>query len=457
VQTPSGKSSEGAADPADVAPVAVQALFRLKSVPPSATLLIPCRGMREEDLASIKPAGTLVSRGESLVTEPIDAAIVPRAPVDGTIVGQELAPITRDVFVPAIRFEPASAENNHQQTTRLTRDQIVPMKANLVGVGGVELADRLAALGLWADRWASPNLLAQLRGPHRRQIDTILCNVLDEDPAVPLQANVAVDYPVEVVAGVMALATACNATHVLTVVAYSGPAECWHGLRAASADTSMRLIPLVNDYPKAHPSLVVHELTRRRIAPGELPSDRGVLVLDAAAAAAVGRAVVANEPMLSCPLAVHDYLRRKTHYFDVPVGTRVADILVPMTPNGRFELRAGCPLREVKLNGDCIIAGDELTIAIVPPQGGAKIEPCIRCAWCAEGCPVYIRPAALLDAAQQEDLYLAAQNGMDACIECGICSFVCPSHLPLLPAIRTLQSLQEGTRSRRSPSAEKAQ
>jgi electron transport complex protein RnfC len=401
----------------------------------------------------MKPAGTLVSRGDSLFSSPVDAATVPRAPVDGKIVGQELAPITRDVYVPVIRFEPTSKENV-QSEKRLTRDQIAPMMAALSGVSSDELADRLAALSVWADRWASPNLLAQLRGPHRKPIDTILCNVLDEDPAVPLQANVAADWPVEVVAGVMAIATACKAKNVLTVVAYAGPSECWHGLRAASADTSMRLIPLVNEYPKSHPSILVHELTRRRIAPGELPSDRGVLVLDAAAAVAVGRAIASNEPMLSCPIAVHDYLRRKTHYFDVPIGTRVDDLLAQMTPAGAFDLRAGCPLREVKLNADCVIGGDELTIAIVPPQAAANVEPCIRCAWCAEGCPVYIRPAALLDAAQQEDLYVAAQNGMDACIECGICSFVCPSHLPLLPAIRTLQSLQEGTRSHKPQPAE---
>ena len=34
---------------------------------------------------------------------------------------------------------------------------------------------------------------------------------------------------------------------------------------------------------------------------------------------------------------------------------------------------------------------------------------------------------------------MAVDAGIDACIECGICSYVCPSRLPLLPAIRVLR------------------
>jgi Na+-translocating ferredoxin:NAD+ oxidoreductase subunit C len=117
-------------------------------------------------------------------------------------------------------------------------------------------------------------------------------------------------------------------------------------------------------------------------------------------------------------------------------------------PRCDVELRAGCPLREIRLSDDCIIGGAELTIAIVPTETVVNPEPCIRCAWCVEGCPVNIRPAGLLDAAQQDDLYLAGQCGLDACIECGICSYVCPSNLPLLGGIRVLRNLQAGSRRR---------
>jgi Na+-translocating ferredoxin:NAD+ oxidoreductase subunit C len=34
---------------------------------------------------------------------------------------------------------------------------------------------------------------------------------------------------------------------------------------------------------------------------------------------------------------------------------------------------------------------------------------------------------------------LAEKYGIEACIECGICSYVCPSNLPLLEGIRRLK------------------
>ena len=49
-----------------------------------------------------------------------------------------------------------------------------------------DLADRLAALNVQADRWASPDLQAQLRATPSRPIDTVLCNILDENSEAPL-------------------------------------------------------------------------------------------------------------------------------------------------------------------------------------------------------------------------------------------------------------------------------
>jgi electron transport complex protein RnfC len=57
-----------------------------------------------------------------------------------------------------------------------------------------------------------------------------------------------------------------------------------------------------------------------------------------------------------------------------------------------------------------------------------------------EACPVRIHPAGLLEAAQDNDIAAAEWYGLQACVECGICSYVCPSRLPLLPAIRELRA-----------------
>ncbi|HEY1683386.1 MAG TPA: 4Fe-4S dicluster domain-containing protein, partial [Tepidisphaeraceae bacterium] len=102
-------------------------------------------------------------------------------------------------------------------------------------------------------------------------------------------------------------------------------------------------------------------------------------------------------------------------------------------------IRVSDPLRDVRVKGDLLIDGSEVAVHLMRPERPANPDPCIRCGWCVEGCPVRIQPAGLLESAQRRDAKLAEHFGLHACIECGICEYVCPSRLPLLDAIRSLR------------------
>jgi Na+-translocating ferredoxin:NAD+ oxidoreductase RnfC subunit len=182
-----------------------------------------------------------------------------------------------------------------------------------------------------------------------------------------------------------------------------------------------------------------------------------VLLLDAAAAVAVSRALLFNESATHVALGVAD-LRgahsthpdatlpsRAPHFITATLGARITDLLrrVDIAP-GPFELRAGSPLREVKLMPDSAIvsAAGELALYLVEPHPQPNPDPCIRCGWCVTGCPVHINPAGILQAAQAGDVRAAERCGVESCIECGICSYVCPCYLPLLAGIRAIRRQQ---------------
>ena len=66
--------------------------------------------------------------------------------------------------------------------------------------------------------------------------------------------------------------------------------------------------------------------------------------------------------------------------------------------------------------------------------------PCIRCARCAEACPVNLLPQQLYWYSRADQLDRVNAYQLSDCIECGCCDYVCPSHIPLVQYFRAAKS-----------------
>ena len=69
--------------------------------------------------------------------------------------------------------------------------------------------------------------------------------------------------------------------------------------------------------------------------------------------------------------------------------------------------------------------------AVIPPE-----DPCIRCGKCVEHCPMNLMPLYLQQLAMADDMDSCEKYYVTACIECGCCSFGCPSKRNLVQNIR---------------------
>ena len=300
--------------------------------------------------------------------------------------------------------------------------------------------ERLEGSGLTADRWTSPDLKAQIRSLAQQPVKHILVNGLDLDAALPLQRTLIDLFAFDIAAGAAALGKLAGTSRVTLAVPEDLSSPSVARLRAAASATGVRLYPMQMDYPAANPSLLIRRVLGRKLAPGKLPTQAGVLLLDAPAALAAGRWFVHREPMQRVPTGVYDRENSRQHFLWVPVGTRLADVLLHVEIDAdKYEFRAAQMLRDVTVSPDDVIGANELTIFVSHPSPAPEISACLRCGWCVEACPVNIHPAGLLDAAQQNDPHLAERYGLKSCIECGICSYVCPARLPLLQSIREMR------------------
>jgi Na+-transporting NADH:ubiquinone oxidoreductase subunit A len=103
----------------------------------------------------------------------------------------------------------------------------------------------------------------------------------------------------------------------------------------------------------------------------------------------------------------------------VPAGGR-AEFLALFNPGaGRhsYSRTFASKLNPAKLVYDCNLHGDR--------------RACIACMHCADVCPVEMLPQMVLKAILAEEVEEYLELGLLDCVECGLCSYVCPSKIEL--------------------------
>jgi electron transport complex protein RnfC len=393
-----------------------------ETIPLSPRLMVPivCSGS-----ARPRAAGRVVAKGETLT----DNGGTP-APAAGKIVGPGSAALLNGAVVDAVE---------------MTTDGAAGGEAELVSrTPSTDLGtwiDRLERAGIGAMRNASPDLLGQLRQAMDRPIQRLLCCALDSDPSLQLNSAVAKTFTAEMAAGIDLLIKLTTPARVWMAIDPALPAKSLSDLNPLVRSKGLRVIQLPGDYPQADPTVLLHTLLDRHLIPGRLPSEQGVIMLDAPAAAAVGRCFLRGEKMLDTQIAVRDHVAHKSYLLNVAVGTPLADLCAALdVPAKSVLLRGGDFLRDICLPATAVVGPGELMVHITACQKPTIPDPCVRCGWCIEACPTGIYPARLLEASQRGDEPLARKFGIHACIECGVCSYICPSQLPLLESIRKLKS-----------------
>src|SRR5205823_9278588 len=126
-----------------------------------------------------------------------------------------------------------------------------------------------------------PDLLAQSHSALRQPMETVLCNLLDDEPTMRLNGTLAARSGPTLLAGLGLLARLTDARRVWLVIEAGSPTRWWAPLRRLVRRTGMEVVPVINDYPQGDPTMLLYALLGRRLKPGRLPVEHRVLMLDA--------------------------------------------------------------------------------------------------------------------------------------------------------------------------------
>jgi electron transport complex protein RnfC len=210
--------------------------------------------------------------------------------------------------------------------------------------------------------------------------------------------------------------------------------------RAGEARISVVTVPAV--YPEGGEKQLIKVLTGEEVPADGVPPDIGFLCQNVGTAAAVARAVLYGEPLISRIVTVTGDGVAWPRNLEVRLGTPVADVVAACggyTESAAHLLMGGAmmglPLASdavpVVKGTNCIVVASREEIRPRRPM-----LPCIRCGECSRICPAQLLPQQLYWHARAGELDRAQDYHLFDCIECGSCDVVCPSQIPLTQYFR---------------------
>ncbi len=198
-------------------------------------------------------------------------------------------------------------------------------------------------------------------------------------------------------------------------------------------------------YPSGDARRLVHLLTGQEVPHNQRSTDIGVQVFNVATVLAIHRYFDFGEPAISRIVTMTGAVKTPQN-FEVLFGTPLSELVsaaggaqhntshfVMGGPMMGFNL----PLEDVPVAkaSNCFIAVTPELFEAPPPA-----MPCIRCARCADACPVSLQPQELYWFSKSDQFEKARDYQLFDCIECGCCSYVCPSNIPLVQYYRYAKS-----------------
>jgi electron transport complex protein RnfC len=211
-------------------------------------------------------------------------------------------------------------------------------------------------------------------------------------------------------------------------------------------DLSCEVIPLQTKYPQGAEKMLITAVLHREVPRGRLPIDVQVMVSNVGTVAGIGDLFTYGQPLIERVVTVTGPGIRFPSTLLIPLGTRLRAVLDHcggLTPDAHQVLFGGPMMGSPQANLDVpILKGTSGVVCLAElPERHRREHPCIRCSACLDACPVFLNPSqlgALAKNSRYEDML--GLNIMD-CIECGSCSYVCPSNIPLVQRFRVAKGL----------------
>ena len=427
---------------------------RIRRVFPPAKVILPLAQHIGAPCESLVKKGDLVKKGEkiadsdSFVSSPIHASI------SGKVISIEKMPHPVGGGVTAIvikredgkeegqirdedngRGEVWEKENKELEISSLKAEDILRRirEAGIVGLGGAAFPTHV-----------------KLSPPKDKPIDTIILNGCECEPYLTSDHRIMLERTEDCIYGLKIIIKAVGAKSGYVAIEKNKPQAVALFKDKLKDEDGIRVVSLKTKYPQGGEKMLIKAVLNREVPwvtssggalrPG-LPMDVGVIVNNVGTAVAIAEAIKWGRPLLERVVTITGSALKNPSNLLVPLGTPFSHIIDEC---GGLKEDVGKIIMGGPMMG---ISQYTLDIPVVKGTSGILVltkreavfreeKACIKCARCIDHCPMGLVPTTLVRLVKGERWDSLKEYNINECIECGCCSYVCPSKIPLVHFIK---------------------
>ncbi len=401
------------------------------------SLIVPMSQHLGAPCAPLVSKGDRVRRGqimgnvEAMVSAPV------HSPVDGEVASVGTTMVASGQTVAAVVITP-DEEQDYETFVQIPEGEPCDMvrAAGIVGLGGA----------------AFPTTV-KLHPPNDSPVHTVILNGCECEPYLTCDHRLMLERPERIVAGARLMRDMVGADRVVIGVEDNKP-DAVEALKSV-AGSDVEVLSLPTHYPQGAEKQLIYAVLGAEVTHGKLPASAGALVQNVGTAAAVADAVELRRPLIERTMTVTGAVVRPRN-MTVLLGTPISHILAEA---GGLSADAGRVISGGPMTGMAladlelpVVKGTSGIVALRQNESAPAVygdQACIRCARCADACPMGLQPFTMGVHANRGDWDACEALHMLDCIECGCCSFICPTRRPLVQLFRRAKHalLSRGKRS----------
>lgn len=380
----------------------------------------------------IVKAGQKIAEAKGFVSAPIHSSISGKV----TAMGPARHPVLGDYNAITIETVPGmelkEEYKKRDNALSLGKDELkaIIKDAGIVGMGGAAFPTHV-----------------KLSPPAEKKIDTVILNGAECEPYLTCDHRIMIEEADKILKGLQ------------VIMKILEPKDTFIGIEENKEDAiivmqiklkelglnhKIKVIKLPTFYPQGSEKNLILSITGREVPnAGGLPMDVGVVVQNVQTAKAIYDAVFEGKPLIERVITITGAVKQPKNIL-VKIGTNTKELIDFC---GGYEgaigkVISGGPMMGIAQSNDemPVIKGSSGILAQIEGVSEPAERDCIRCARCVDACPVRLMPTIIYQYTRKEDYDMANEYFAMDCFECGCCSFICPSKIPLTQWMKVAKS-----------------